>query len=264
MKLVRFFVTIIFFLLFLMPQPLFAAESSSPLNKLDEMAELTLQMTKAGRFEEAKMLLNDFSNEFTTVNAQQSFSMDELRILTISHNLALESINNSTGDLEQKVNAVTKFRLVMDALYSQYQPLWVEMEDPLMEAYSGVKLAVEEGNVEKYHTTLNVFLSKYNIIEPSIKLDVPVERAQALDARISYLDHYRQKVLESTEAMAELSSLETDLEKLFNNMTEDEADPSLWWVIISTGSIIVSTLSYVGWRKYKGESEAKKSERQKN
>lgn len=41
-------------------------------------------------------------------------------------------------------------------------------------------------------------------------------------------------------------------------MDEDEADPSLWWVIISTGSIIIATLSYVGWRKYNGDKEMKK------
>ncbi len=34
-----------------------------------------------------------------------------------------------------------------------------------------------------------------------------------------------------------------------------EADPSLWWVIISTGGIIVLTLSYVGWRNIKAEKE---------
>jgi sporulation protein YpjB len=127
-----------------------------------------------------------------------------------------------------------------------------------------VKTAAESGNSKQYHMELNMFLAKYNIIQPSIKLDIPVDQAQALDARISYLDHYRQQVLESTEAMAELSTLQTDLEHLFENKKEDEADPSLWWVIISTGSIIVSTLSYVGWRKYRGQEEARTSERQKN
>ncbi len=263
MKFIQFIITLFFFLI-LLPHPLNAVESTSPVNDLDEIADQALQMTKAGKYEEAKHLLAYFSDEFVSLNVQRSFSMDELRILTISHNHALESINQTSADLEQKVNAVTKFRLVMDALNSQYQPLWVEMEDPIMDAFNGVKTAAENGNVEDYHTTLNVFLSKYNIIQPSIKLDIPVERAQSLDARISYLDHYRQDVLESTETMSELVSLETDLQKLFENMTEDEADPSLWWVIISTGSIIVSTLSYVGWRKYKGYGEAKKSERQKN
>ncbi|MFP3361954.1 sporulation protein YpjB, partial [Planococcus sp. SIMBA_143] len=76
-------------------------------------------------------------------------------------------------------------------------------------------LAAEKGNAEDYQMTLNVFLSKYNIIQPSIKLDIPVERAQVLDARISYLDHYRQDVLEGQETMSELTALETDLQKLF-------------------------------------------------
>ncbi|MCR8846927.1 sporulation protein YpjB [Rossellomorea sp. SC111] len=263
MKLIQFFITLFLFLI-LVPHPLIAVESPSPINELDEISDQALQMTKAGRYEEAKHLLVYFSEEFASLSAQQSFSMDELRILTISHNLALESINQSSLALEERVNAVTKFRLVMDALNSQHQPLWVEMEDPIMEAFNGVKVAAENGNVNEYQTTLNVFLSKYNIIQPSIKLDIPVERAQSLDARITYLDHYRQDVLEGEQTMSELTALETDLQNLFENMTEDEADPSLWWVIISTGSIIVSTLSYVGWRKYKGQGEVKKSERQKN
>ncbi len=192
MKLVQLIITL-FFLFFIMPQPLFAVEPPSQMIELDEIADQALQLTKAGKFEEAKHLLNYFSDEFTTLSVHRSFSMDELRILTISHNLALESINQASANLEQKVNAVTRFRLVMDTLSSEYQPLWVEMEDPLMEAFNGVKSAVEKGNVEEYHTTLNVFLAKYNIIQPSIKLDVPVDRAQAIDAQISYLDHYRQR-----------------------------------------------------------------------
>ena len=61
------------------------------------------------------------------------------------------------------------------------------------------------------------------------------------------------------QAQLELDALQYDLKNIFENMEEDEADPSLWWVIISTGSIIILTLSYVGWKKYKGDKEAKKS-----
>ncbi|QTC43310.1 sporulation protein YpjB [Bacillus sp. V3] len=254
----------IIFLFFSIPQPSLADHAPSPVNELDDIADQALQLTKAGKYEEAKHLLNYFSEEFAAASMHQSFSMDELRILTISHNLALEAINQADAGIEQKVNAVTKFRLVMDALSSHYQPLWVEMEGPIMEAFKGVKTAAENGNSEQYHSELNMFLAKYNIIQPSIKLDIPVEQAQALDARITYIDQYRQKILESTEATAELTNLQTDLEHLFENKKEDEADPSLWWVIISTGSIIVSTLSYVGWRKYKGQRESRESERQKN
>jgi sporulation protein YpjB len=61
--------------------------------------------------------------------------------------------------------------------------------------------------------------------------------------------------------MKELEGLETDLKKLFSDMDEDQTDPSLWWVIISTGSIIIMTLSYVGWRKYKGDKDIQKDQR---
>ena len=65
------------------------------------------------------------------------------------------------------------------------------------------------------------------------------------------------------KAQLELDALQYDLKTIFENMEEDEADPSLWWVIISTGSIIILTLSYVGWKKYKGDKEAKNLQKNK-
>ncbi len=56
----------------------------------------------------------------------------------------------------------------------------------------------------------------------------------------------------------ELDKFEEDLKKVFSDMRKDELDPSVWWVMIMTGSIIVSTLSYVSYRKYKGQKKQKK------
>ena len=67
------------------------------------------------------------------------------------------------------------------------------------------------------------------------------------------------EIIDGQDATQELFALETELQTIFDGVMEDEADPSLWWVIISTGSIIVLTLSYVGWRKYKGEREKSKN-----
>jgi sporulation protein YpjB len=249
---------IIVLLLIFFCLPVYTFAQESPLSRLDSIADEALQMTKVGRFEEAKMLLEYFSEEFENVTVEEKmFSMDELRILTVAHDDALQSVTNTSITNEQRVNSVTTFRLVLDALSSQHQPLWTEMEDPIMSAFQQVKEAAHNKNSEAYHDTLNAFLNKYNIIQPSIKLDIPVEKVQQLDARITFIDRYRQDMMEGTEAMKELSQLETELEKLFDGVTEDEADPSLWWVIISTGSIIILTLSYVGWKKYRGEEENK-------
>jgi sporulation protein YpjB len=92
-----------------------------------------------------------------------------------------------------------------------------------------------------------------------MKIDVSAENIQRIDARINFIDEYRSEVVNNVKSQQELEGLEMDLKNLFENMDEDEADPSLWWVIISTGSIIILTLSYVGWRKYQGEKDMRKN-----
>jgi sporulation protein YpjB len=159
----------------------------------------------------------------------------------------------------KRLNKLTKFRLVIDALATSHQPLWTEMEEPIMTAFHQAKAAAVNGDTSHFHTNFNTFLSLYNVIYPSMKIDVPVENIQRLDARIDFINEYRSQVVNNTKSQQELSALDTDLKNLFANMEEDEADPSLWWVIISTGSIIIMTLSYVGWRKYQGDKELRKN-----
>ncbi|MDQ0213680.1 sporulation protein YpjB [Oikeobacillus pervagus] len=233
-----------------------AQEQSSPILKLDAIADQALQLTKMARYDDAKQLLEYFSDEFTSVTLQeQVFTMDEIRIITVSHHQALQAVKSPSLEKQNKVDAVISFRLVMDALTSQYEPLWTGMREPIMNAFQHMKEAVETGDKENYHELLNYFLAKYNIIQPSLKLDIPVEKLQEIDAKIDYIELNRSNLQKNEQAFAEL---ESDLQKLFDGVEEDETDPSIWWVIISTGGIIISTLSYVGWRKYKGQKEHKK------
>lgn len=95
-----------------------------------------------------------------------------------------------------------------------------------------------------------------------MKIDVPAETIEQLDARISVIDSNPSQVLDSSKNSKELDGLESDFKKIFDDMDEDQSDPSIWWVIISTGSIIIMTLSYVGYRKYQGEKVSKNRSRE--
>ncbi|AZU63135.1 sporulation protein YpjB [Neobacillus mesonae] len=246
-------------ILMLTPIPVYA-EVQTPMEKLDDISDEALQMVKFHRYEDAKKLLDYFSTQFTSVSGrQQPLSMDEVRIIHTSHDEAMEAAVSPTMDHEERINKLTKFRLVIDAIVTSHQPLWTEMENQIMTAFAHAKNAAINGDSAKFHSSFNTFLSLYNVIYPSMKIDVPAENIQRLDARIKVIDHYRSDILHNEEGRAELDKLDTDLKNLFANMEDDEADPSLWWVIISTGSIIIMTLSYVGFRKYQGEKEVKKN-----
>ncbi|MGG3469635.1 sporulation protein YpjB [Neobacillus pocheonensis] len=235
------------------------AKQQSPMEKLDDISDEALQMVKFHRYDDAKKLLDYFSDQFTSITGvEQPLTMDEVRIVNTSHDEAVEATVSPSMKYEERINKLTKFRLVIDAIATSHQPLWTEMEDQIMTSFHQAKDAAINGDSAHFHTNFNSFLSLYNVIYPSMKIDVPVENIQRLDARINYIDEYRSQVVTDLKSRQELEALDTDLKNLFANLEEDEADPSLWWVIISTGSIIIMTLSYVGWRKYQGEKGMEK------
>lgn len=235
------------------------AEPTSPVEELDNISDQALQMVKLHRYDDASRLLDHFSEEFLLITGNgRPFTMDELRIITVSHDEAVEAVGNGEIGHAERMNRVTKFRLVIDAIASNHQPLWTEMEDSIMTVFNDMKTAAYEGDNDQFHSNLNSFLALYNVIYPSMKIDINPERIQKVDAKVSFIDQYRPQVLQEASSQEELEALESDLQNIFDDMTEDEADPSLWWVMISTGSIIILTLSYVGWRKYKGDNEKTK------
>ncbi|MDF1507739.1 sporulation protein YpjB [Robertmurraya sp. DFI.2.37] len=254
----------IFFIVILIVAPVTiqANHHISSIEKLDQISDEALQLVKSSRYDDAKKLLEYFSNEFLAYTMENhGFSIDELRIVTLAQNEAIEAMGNGSMDHDERINRVTKFRLAIDAITSTNQPLWTEMERPMMAVFGGMKDAALQGDAANFHSHLNSFLSLYEVIYPSMKLDVPVQRVQQIDARIHFIDEYRPQVLAEETGLQELVALETDLRDLFNQMSEDEADPSLWWVIITTGSIIIVTLSYVGWRKYRGDKERERAKK---
>jgi sporulation protein YpjB len=84
-----------------------------------------------------------------------------------------------------------------------------------------------------------------------------------MDAHISVVENRLFQEISETSRVKQLAIMEEELKALFERVKEDEADPSLLWVIISTGSVILLSLSYSGWRKYRGEKE-KAAKREKN
>lgn len=234
------------------------ASTHSTLSELDQLADESLQLTKFSRLEEAKSILERFAVKFSEQGIKDgNFTMDELRVLTASHHEALRAVTNINMDQDERIRLVTSFRLAADAISSTHQPMWIEMEAAVMNDFQEMKNAALEGNKEAYNHNLNTFLSTYTVIQPSLKIDLAADKLQKLDSKITFIDRNRSDFSEQ-EWTVHLESLEKDLQKIFSDPDEDEADPSLWWVISMTGGIIIMTLSYVSWRKYKGERQQRK------
>ncbi|MEH7236566.1 sporulation protein YpjB [Bacillus sp. JJ1562] len=255
-------ICILCFIVMIYPISINAASNEENWEKLDQISDQALQMVKQERYEDAKQLLTHFSNEFIRMNQRdQTFSMEELRIITLTHDSAYEAITSTSHSFEERINRVTQFRLVVDAMRSEHQPMWTEMEDSIMTTFGEMKETVEEGDNETFNHLLTIFLSKYNMIHPSITVDITPQDVQKIESHIAFLDTYRNEDLKATTRIQQLDQMELDLKNMFERMTEDDADPSLIWVMISTGGAIILTLIYVGWRKYKGDKQKRQKQR---
>lgn len=185
-------------------------------------------------------------------------------MLATSLEQALQVIESPEGKEREAVEAVTSFRLAADAVVSQYQPLWVEMEQPVMSSLQSLKETSAAADSSGFHASLNTFLANYDIIQPSLKVDISKERLQSLEEQVRYVDQHRTAFLAGEEQEGKIHQLEKEMNMVFKEVSQEEASqPSLGWIISITGGIIITTLSYVGWRKYKGHQEEIK-EKQNN
>ncbi|KAB7708921.1 hypothetical protein F9802_01900 [Bacillus aerolatus] len=237
-----------------------AEDSNARLLKLDQTAGQALEFTKAGRYEEAEAQLKAVENELIQLQSESiGLSVEGWTVLSVSVGQALQVIQSPEGKEKEALETVTSFRLAADAVVSRHQPLWVEMEQPVMYSLQSLKESSAAADSSGFHASLNAFLANYYMIQPSLRVDISKKRLQSLDNQVRYMDHNREKVFAGASAEGKISQLEKEVETVFNEMSKkDPSQPSLGWIISITGGIIITTLSYVGWRKYKGQKEEAK------
>ncbi|MEK4028980.1 sporulation protein YpjB [Pseudobacillus sp. FSL P4-0506] len=243
--------------LFIIPVHSQAEDADARLLRLDQIAGQALEFTKAGLYEDAEAQLKAVQLELIQLQFKDSgLPMEDWTVLSTALGEALHVINSPEGKETETLETVTTFRLVADAVVSRYRPLWTEMEQPVMSSLQSLKKSSMTADSSGFHESLNRFLANYYIIQPSLKVDVSEKSVRILDEHVRYMEQNGEKMLKEASAESEIEELEKAVEMVFKEMEkEDPAQPSLGWVISFTGGIIIVTLSYVGWKKYKGQKE---------
>jgi sporulation protein YpjB len=243
-------ILIVTIVLFIAAPTLAAATDHNHWDRLDKIADQALQMAKQGEFEKADTMLNYFKGEFPEAEGE-NVSSENIRIVKITLEDAANTLNSSNIDDKVKVHKVLQFRLAVDAVHSAYQPMWTEMENYVMSSFEEMKKTLLENELRKNENEVNQFLSKFNVIYPSLMIDLEPEQIDRLNSHLSFLEENYMEAT-ATEQATYLNLMENDLMHIFNTLHMEETDPSLRWVMTSMSIFIFSALFYVGWRKYRG------------
>ncbi|MBO9128229.1 sporulation protein YpjB [Bacillus sp. 165] len=241
-------------LLSFIPFPTYAAGWTDLNGLLDE----TLQFVKQKEYEKAQKLLEYFAEQFKDYNKEDKLaSPEDIRAISVAFDKAFTAIQNEDMSENEKWEDILALRLVIDAEQAKLQPLWMDREQAVMKPFDRMETAMKQENDEEFQYELNLFLNELSIIYPSLTIDLPHEELHRLNAHVSYLEEFRNLISQSPQAQGQVEVMKEDLQRIFSNPT-DKYQPSLMWVMNTTATIILITLTYVGWRKYKGDREKKR------
>ncbi|ENQ3104665.1 sporulation protein YpjB [Bacillus sp. 491mf] len=246
---------IIAFMFILFPVRIYAASW----NEITELLDDSLQLVKQEEYDKATQLLTYFSKQFLTIDQKKKIAPEHIRVISLAYDKALQSLERQGINKQIKIDDVLALRLVMDAEVSKYQPLWVEREENVMSTFGKIENAMQKEEHDHFQEALNVFLHEFDIIYPSLMVDLSEEELQRVNSHLSYLDEFRYMMIQNKNGQTQVKIIKDDLTKIFRTAKKDEVDSSLIWFMTVTGGIIIFTLTYVGWRKYKGEKEKQKS-----
>lgn len=221
---------------------------------LNQTADKVLQLVKEEKYSDAKQLLDFFSKQFLALRFEdQDLSMTHLRLITNSYEKAMGAVTSASASHEERILAVSEFRLVVDALVSEHHPLWKNTETQVMDYFTKMQEAISAEDNSSFQHHFNGFLQKYAVIRPALMVDLLPHQFQRIDSHVKYVERSRALIVTNEDKAKHIKIMEEDFFKLYQGFEEDQADPSLWWVIFSIGGTILSSLFYAGYKKYKAE-----------
>ena len=98
----------LFFVFFLMPV-IVNGEQLTPISKLDDISDEALQMVKFQRYDDAKKLLDYFSDQFTMITEKERpLTTDEVRIVTVSRDEAMEAAVSSNMNYQERISRINQ------------------------------------------------------------------------------------------------------------------------------------------------------------
>lgn len=240
------------------PYTIHAAGSSEQSDhQLVKLTKDILMLSKQQRYEDAVNLLQHFSEEFLqSTELKNKLSMDELKLVSTGYSEAKDALKAASMDVDERNNAVLSFHLLIDAIYSEHQPLWRKMDNRIISPLDRMKKAVSKGEKENFELSFSEFKANYQQIKPALLVDLKEDQITRLDSYLMYLDQYEATLLEDKDkTIQHVSLMKEEFLILFDQSEKESADLSIPWLILTVGGVIVSTLIYVGWIKYKAERD---------
>ncbi|MDL4840817.1 sporulation protein YpjB [Aquibacillus rhizosphaerae] len=202
------------------------------------------------RYETASIFLSQHKQELAQLFANQSADIEEELVSLLELNTTI--INDESFPKQYKSNQAQSLLLAVDSIQNQNDPIWLKWKSNLESTLSNYldSEQVTEQQVEK-------IMTEYQIIQPALR--VALDEEQYNELATSYEQLRESETVTGDSAQLKAVFRQTQLLDISTDSGSQTGKWNFIWMMSVVGGFITLTLSYVTWKKYKGE---KKSEKQ--
>lgn len=233
-------------------------EKQAKWQKLNQLAEAALLFAKKQEFAASKKSINDLAAHFIRIEIGEYVDrIEQAQILLDSIVQAKNTLNPIEPNQEQVERKIWRLRLALDAVSHKKQPLWINYYPTLAKTINEVMYSLEHNKRDRFYHLLNQLSAQFEMVRPAMIVSHPPGVVEKLDSQLSYLQTNKGELWQNKDqAMQMMKAIERQLKTAFFQKVDNSLQ-SLLFIILGIGTLICSVLSYVAWRKYKGERERK-------
>jgi len=224
---------------------------------LNQIADDMYKQTMDGQVSEARNKLMQMSDQIPKIHFEGITSVEGLNALTETITQAKRVYNAAAYSPEEGQIAVAKIRLATDALTHKNQPMWLQYHKVLQNDTNILNEAVKANKQKEALANFGKLSQHIAIIHPSLLISRDAASVEKLDSLLAFIrTNLNTQPMSTRQLESGLDHLNQVLDDLFLKNKDaiafvpitDPRQPIIW--SLGIGLIIVSVLSFVGWRMY--------------
>ncbi|NOU89398.1 hypothetical protein GC102_27175 [Paenibacillus sp. LMG 31460] len=224
---------------------------------LNQIADDMYKQTMDGQVTEARNKLMQMSDQIPKIHFEGITSVEGLNALTETITQAKRVYNAAAYSPEEGQVAVAKIRLATDALTHKNQPMWLQYYKVLQNDTNNLSEDVKANKQKEALANFGKLSQHIAIIHPSLLISRDAASVEKLDSLLAFIrTNLNSQPMSTRQLESGLDHLNHVLDDLFLKNKDaiafvpitDPRQPIIW--SLGIGLIIVSVLSFVGWRMY--------------
>lgn len=230
------------------------------LEKFNQTAEIVYQGAIEGNLTDVRSNVAQLESMLKQIPLGELTSVEGIRALTNSIVETKRVVNAVKVDLNRWRFTTAKMRLAVDALTHPKQPMWVQYYKVFLDDIDQLERAVKAGQGTNTLQAFRGFQEHYELIRPSAIIQRDPSTIEAADSYVSYLQtRAMAQPLSKDQVLEAIVMAKPILQQLFQKTTDSPTfvpigtEDDIWVWTFGIGAVVITVLSYVGWRKYQYE-----------